>query len=143
MQLDIPDGAQLHIVIGKPPLLALPDETAAPRAAARTGHYLLKGVAALALLCGGFEAGRHVADRPGAGGPLQAALAQPRPAPTAATGQHAFPERPLLRDATGQAAAQVPAAFAAQLRQPPVVIPPPGQPATGGAPGRNAFGLEN
>ena len=143
MELVIPEDTQVHILIGKAPLLALPEPTIPDVPPAGRGRKLLRGTLALVLLAGAFVAGRHY--------PGQAAVAA-RPAvamsaPPPPTGQFAFPDRPLPQPSTATPApheelGQVPASFAEQLRQAPDVMPPPGQ-TPGAAPGKNPFGLEN
>ena len=110
MELVIPDGAQVHITVGHPPLLALPDEsraitatTARPRG--RLGKALLAGI----FLIGAFEAGRtfpHHADATSA--------AQP-PAVVAGSGV-----------AEDRDAGEIPRAFRDRIEQAPQVVPPPG-----------------
>jgi hypothetical protein len=145
MELVIPAGVQVHITIGRTPLLALPDEIARERPPARPSRPLLKGVLALVLLFGAFEVGRHVAAWPDTTGPTRAAFAMPGQAPALGPEQHAFPDRPLPREAVaaGAPAQQIPPEFRQQLEQPPSVIPPPGQTPPGAAPEKNPFGLEN
>ena len=59
MELVIPDGAQVHITVGQPPLLALPQD---PRAVAslpeRSSGRIVKSLLAGVLLIGAFQAGR-------------------------------------------------------------------------------------
>ena len=146
MELVIPEGAQVHITVGHPPLLALP-ATSTPQAlpeAPQRRRPLLKGTLAVALLAGVFVAGRHSGAPPAPIGTATAALTAANPGPPPV--ERAFPEAPLPHtpppvSAQGQAPAQVPPALAEQLRQPPTVIPPPGQPAPG-AGASNPFGLQ-
>ena len=156
MELVIPDGALVHIAIGNPPLLALPSEAPAAPAlppAPRRGHPYLKGLLALVLLVGAFEAGRRLPPSGEGVAPARAALATRDALPPSAD-QALLPGRPSSFEPTppnrAAAPAQVPPSFAEQLRQPPTILPPPGRstsgnpggPAgtTGSAPG-NAFGL--
>lgn len=145
MELVIPERAQVHITIGKPPLPALPDETAPARPTAHPGHAVLKGGLALVLLFGAFDVGRHVAARPDYTGTTRATLAMPGQAPALGHEQHAFPERPLPPEAlaSGAPVQHIPPEFRQQLEQQPTVIPPPGQTMPGGVSGKNPFGLEN
>jgi len=146
MQIEIPDGAYVHLSIGHAPVPLLP---APPLSAPAPGamavlkpRRLLTSVAALLVLCGGYEVGRHTGPR---GTDLQAAQAAPA-TPSAAAApmreQHAFPDRPLPRVPAAAAAdpSQVPPAFTEQLRAAPAVQPPPGQPSSGSG-GVNPFGL--
>jgi hypothetical protein len=152
MQFEIPDYAQVHIVVGPPasaeggarfepgPIDALVTLSGAPAQPPQRRHFgrlLLKSSLAVVLLAFSFAVGRHF------GG---------------ATSLHAIntASRTALALPPPQPASQVPAEFTQQLQQPPTVIPPPGQtaaPAEPGAgsaasaaaptPGRNPFGLEN
>ena len=134
MELVIPNGAQVHITIGKPPLLALPSETAPQPATLKSGGRFLKGVIAGVLILGAFQAGRVMSHR---GDPIpsaQASVEERKP--------------PVLPRAAAAAdppeAAEIPPAFREKLTQPPQVAPPPGQAAVV-APGTptpaNPFGL--
>jgi hypothetical protein len=136
MELVIPDGAQVHITVGQPPLLALPQD---PRAVAslpeRSSGRIVKSLLAGVLLIGAFQAGRflpHHAETASAAQPTAAA------ASPGVTGS--------------SAAGEIPPAFRAQIAQPPHVVPPPGA-ATGGSTGgatapatapapANPFGLQ-
>ena len=107
MELVIPDGVQVHITVGHPPLLALPHDP--PAVASPPGlprGRIAKGLIAGVFLVGAFQAGRlspHRAET--------AAAAQP-PAAVATT--------------DGSAAAEIPPAFRALLGEPPHVVPAPG-----------------
>ncbi len=145
MQIEVPDGAYVHVSIGHAPVPLLPaPPLAAPapgRAVAFKRRRLLTSVAGLLMLFGGYEVGRHTGPR---GADLQSAQAAPA-TPSAATAalreQHAFPDRPLPRiPAAAADPGQVPAAFTDQLRAAPTVQPPPGQPPSGSG-GANPFGL--
>jgi hypothetical protein len=146
MNLQIPEGANVHIIIGNAPPLALTDQrTELP---ARSGGRRLAGatfkVALVGLLViGSFWVGEQrgqAADNyagiaapppveqafplqtpPGQAGPPQAAAAAPGQAPQG-----------------GVPAAGVPPNFAAQLQQPPTIQPAPGS-ASGN---KNPFGLD-
>ena len=166
MQLEIPEDAHVQIIIGSPAsvacggtLPALRNPPPAEQPAPRSGRLLLKGGVLVMLLADSFAGGGYFANRPHAPELTRAAAALPRPAPSSE--QHAFPDRPLAREATVPApSGQVPAEFRKQLQQPPTVIAPPGQAAvspapgltppqplgvagTGSAPVKNPFGLEN
>jgi hypothetical protein len=139
MQFEIPDGAQVQIIVGSsipaangrtlPALL----EGKCERPATRSGRPLLKGSLVVMLLAASFAAGHYL------GGPntpevARVAAALPRPAPSSE--QHPFPDHPLPREATVPGpSGQVSAEFKTQLRQPPTVISPPGQAAALPAPG--------
>jgi hypothetical protein len=110
MELVIPDGTQVYITVGQPPLFALPHESnaAAPQPARSSGR-IVKTLLAGVLLIGAFQAGRflpHHPDIPSAAQPASAAA--------------------VLGMAGSGAAGEIPAAFRAQVVQPPQVIPPPG-----------------
>jgi len=147
MELVIPDGAQVHITVGHPPLLAPPPAQVPQRlteaVALPRRRTLLKGAAVAALLLGAFLVGRHSGIPPAPIDPATAAMTGPNLGPVPV--EHAFPDRPLSQTAAagpapGQPAAQVPPALAEALRKPPTVIPPPGQAAPPvGAP--DPFGL--
>jgi hypothetical protein len=166
MQFEIPEGAHVHIIIGKPTscafsprtcaegkacakldpgvggeFLALPGEATAARPTRRYGRLLLKGSLGLMLLTGTFAIGQHFGSSLHAPDLARTAAALPRPAPPAE--QHTFLEHPQPREAPPQIAGQVPADFQKQLQQPPTVTPPPGQTDAPGTPGKNPFGLEN
>jgi len=131
MQFEIPEDAQVHIVIGKP----------GPGPAPRFGRLLLKGALGVMLLAGSFAVGQHFGSSSRAPELAGTAAALPRPAPGAE--QYAVPDRPQPREAPGQTDGRVTADFQRQLQQPPTVTPPPGQAIAPGTPGKNPFGLEN
>ena len=156
MQFEIPEDAHVHIVISKPTsvkacagidpgaggeLLVLPSEVAAARPAPRFGRFLLKSGVGVMLLAGSFAVGHHFGSSPRAPELAWTAAALPRPALNAE--QYAFPDRPQPREAPAPNAGEVTADFQRQLRQPPTVIPPPGQTGAPERPGKNLFGLEN
>ena len=146
MSFEVPEGASVQIIVGRPPLLALPDETGRPAQPVRQGGFgrtVLTGLVALALLAGGYVIGQHSTGPNGAGGTVTAQAAIPAPPPV----RQAFPDHALAAAPAAApgapASAQVPPAFTQELYQPPTVVPPPGQ-ASGSAPSaRNPFGLEN
>ena len=123
MQLEIPDGAHVHILIGKAPPLALTDQTGSPRPMTAT-RSLIRGALVAALLCGSFLVGKQF-------GPVRTVAAE------ASTSQSFAP--PDSRSAgPGAAPAAVPPEFTQQLQRPPTVLPPPGRT----PPGKSPFGLE-
>jgi hypothetical protein len=144
VQFDLPDQAQLLIVIGDSPTLApirglhsAPVLESTPSQHRRPKLKML-GVAALmavAFLTGQYQGLRHtqreVAANIAAVTPTQptghglnyAELAQPSPPPPPAD--------------------QIPSAFTRQLHQQPVITPPPGMPQTKDRQGTRAFGLED
>ena len=120
MQLEIPDGARVHITIGGPLLLASPPDTVANQTPAKLNRPLLTGIAVVAVLFVGFQFWRN---GPGHGGAMQAAsMAQATERPPSTT--------------------EVPPGFRQRLDLPAQVTPPPGQ-MTGAAADKsvNAFGL--
>ncbi len=144
MSFEVPEGASVQIFIGKPSLLALPDETGRrdDRPQPHRRHRpVVKVLAAAALLGGGFFVGQHTRLSPTANvATASFDTAGVRPPPPV---DHAFPDHALAAEPPTTASPQVPPALAQQLQQPPTVVPPPGQSATSGDPGKNAFGLEN
>jgi hypothetical protein len=135
MELVIPDGAQVYITVGQPPLLALPHQPHAvapqyPPQPERSGGRIVKTLLAGVVLLGAFQAGRLLPHQPDT-----AAAAQPTTAHLTAAAAPGATE--------SSAAGEIPQAFRAQVAQPPQVIPPPGAPpaaggsATGGS-GRSA-----
>jgi len=163
LQLTVPDGVQVHVTIGNRPVPWVPGEVA-PRSPRRSDGYprrsgavptTLKGLLTVVVLGGTFAAGIFAGSPPRSSSLAAALAAMPVPPPAGYAApprpflpeQHGFPDRPLPREPAGLAApaaaqAQVPEQFAQQLRQPPTIIPPPGQ-AAGGPAARNAFGLDN
>jgi hypothetical protein len=110
MELVIPDGAQVHITIGQPPLLALPrDPSAATSPTDRPRGRIAKGFVAGVFLIGAFQVGwflPHHAET--------ASAAQP-----AASGAGSGVTE-------GSAAAEIPPAFRTRMAQPPRLTLPPG-----------------
>jgi hypothetical protein len=145
MQIEVPDGAYVHVSIGHAPMPLLPAPLLAAPAPGGVAPFkrrrLLTSMAGLLVLFGGYEIGRLTGPR---GADLQAAQAAPATlsaATAALREQHAFPDRPLPRiPAPATDPGQVPAAFTDQLRVAPTVQPPPGQPPSGSG-GANPFGL--
>ena len=58
MNFEISDGAQVQVIIGKAPLLALPDGTEAERPKSSLGRPILMAAIAVLLLGGAFTGGR-------------------------------------------------------------------------------------
>jgi hypothetical protein len=113
MRLEIPEGANVQILIGQTPALALPDETRSRHPAVGVGGLMVKGVLGGVVVVTVATLGLHMmltGTQAAAGG-----------------------ETPARR------ADQVPPAFQRQIEQQPTVTPPPGQQ----PPGKNPFGLEN
>jgi len=147
MNFDIPEGANVHIFIGKSLPLALTDQRAEFPQRSR-GRGILGGTLKLAvigvLVIGGFWIG----EQRGQAASDAAGFAAPPPVEQAFPSQAAAAAPPLAppSSASGQVPpGQVPPSFAAQLQQPPTIQPPPGQ-NTGTAAGngpQSAFGLQN
>jgi len=133
MHLEIPEGANVQIIVGGAAPLALADESRQARTSQTGGRPILKGLVVAIALVGTFVVGEHFGGR--AAGTQTAAVSMSRHSP--AGEQHAFPDTPLPNPQRQQASSGVPPEFQNELRQPPTVTPPPGT-----APGKNAFGLE-
>jgi hypothetical protein len=136
MELVISDGAQVHITVGHPPLLAPPSsqllQTPSEAVPPPRRRPLVKGVLVMTLLVGAFLVGRHYGAASEPIGQATAALSAPNPGPLL--------DRDAVGPPQGEPVAQVPPALAEALRQPPTVVPPPGQAAPpGSAP--DPFGL--
>jgi len=139
MQLEIPDGVQVHLTIGAPhaaaPLLALADGTAARDRTPSTMARFAKGMVLAGLLVGCFQAGRLTSPRTGPVQAVQAANASTAAQP---------PASPLAPAPFAQPASnEVPPAFRDQLARAPQVTPtapPAPSPSSGQAP-PNPFGL--
>jgi hypothetical protein len=138
MQLVIPDGAEIHITVGRPTPLALAHNPHLPLPApVPAGRRFFKGLALGTVLVVAFQAGRWLPHHPDT---VSAAQASSAALPAQSTPEHGV-------------AADIPPAFRAQMAQPPQVIPPPGKgtaapPTPGtpdaGAPSRpNPFGLQD
>jgi hypothetical protein len=134
MHLEIPDGANVQIFVGSPTPLALTDESRQARSVRTGGRPILKSLVVAIALIGTFVAGQHFGGR-AAGGQTAAGVSMSRSLPPGE--QHAFPNAPLLNPRPEQATGGVPAEFQNQLRQTPIVTPPPGE-----ASRKNPFGLE-
>ena len=145
MTFDIPDHAQVRVFIGdKLPMATL--RVAAPtiEPAPSRGRPLLKASGVAVLVAVAFLVGQHFGVRYVRLDLASAAGAAPSGTRPVVPEQHAFPERPLPSpDSPPPAPDQVPPAFAQQLRQPPVISPPPGTPPAGSARAAHPFGLED
>jgi hypothetical protein len=147
MSVELPEGASIQIIVGRPPLLALPDETGRPAQPVRRGGFgrtVLTGLAGLAVLGGGYVIGQHSTGPNGAGGTVTAQAAIPAPPPV----RQSFPDHAGAPAAPAvapgaPASAQVPPAFTQELHLQPTVVPPPGQTSGSAASAKNPFGLEN
>ena len=135
MQLEIPEGANVQIIVGNSAPLALADESRQTGASRGGARPILKGLIVAIVLVGTFVVGQHFGGRAAGTHTAVAAASMPRPAPTGE--QHAFPDPPLPNPPRQQASVGVPPEFQSELRQPPTVTPPPGAAST-----KNPFGLE-
>ena len=133
MHLEIPEGANVQIIVGSPTPQALADESRQARPAQTGGRPILKGLAVAIGLVGTFVVGQHFGGR--AANTQTAAVSMPPPARN--TEQHAFSDAPLPNPQPQQASGGVPPEFQNQLRKPPTVTPPPGTTS-----GKTPFGLE-
>jgi hypothetical protein len=143
MQLYIPEGAHVHIVVGQRPDLPLVDEANHAPPASGIGRPLLLGGLALTVILGGLAVLRQFPDQSDSA--IRPVLAIPHPNPLREP--RTFPEPALPRlsgnaTATTDGPGQVPQPFTDQLRQAPTVEPPPGRPAvTPDSQAVNPFGL--
>lgn len=135
MHFEIPEGANVHIIVGNSAPLALVDESRQAGTLRTGGRPVLKGLVVAIVLVGTFVVGQHFGGRAAGTQTAAAAASMPRPAPTGE--QHAFPDLPLPNPQRQQASGGLPTEFQNELRQPPTVTPPPGS-----ASGKNPFGLE-
>ena len=135
MLLEIPEGANVQIIVGNAAPLALADESRQTGTLRTGGRPVLKGLVVAIVLVGTFVVGQHFGGRTAGTQTAAAAASMPRPAPTAK--QHAFPDLPLPNPRRQQVSGGVPPEFQNELRQPPTVAPPPGAAST-----KNPFGLE-
>jgi hypothetical protein len=156
MNLQIPEGANVHIIIGNAPPLALTDQRA--ELPARSGGRRLAGATFKVALVGllvigsfwvGEQRGQAADNYAGiaAPPPVEQAFplqtppgqAQPGQAPPGQAGPpQAAAAAPGQAPQGGVPAAGVPPNFAAQLQQPPTIQPAPGS-ASGN---KNPFGLD-
>lgn len=139
MQLEIPDGVQVHLTIGAPhaaaPLLALADGTTARLRTPSAMVRFVKGVALAAILVGCFQAGRLTSSRTE---PVQAAQAANASAAAQVSASSLIPAPSAQTPST-----EVPPAFRDQLARAPQATPtaPPAPPPGRGQPPPNPFGL--
>ena len=151
MNLQIPEGANVHIIIGNAPPLALTDQRAelparsgSRRFAGATFKVALVGLLVIGSFWVGEQRGQAADNYAGIAAPPPVEQAFPLQAPPgqAPPGQAGPPQAAAA--APGQApqggvpAAGVPPNFAAQLQQPPTIQPAPGS-ASGN---KNPFGLD-
>ena len=151
MNLQIPEGANVHIIIGNAPPLALTDQRA--ELPARSGGRRLAGATFKVALVGllvigsfwvGEQRGQAADNYAGISAPPPVEQAFPLQAPPgqAPPGQAGPPQAaaaaPGQEPQGGVPAAGVPPNFAAQLQQPPTIQPAPGS-ASGN---KNPFGLD-
>jgi hypothetical protein len=141
MNLEIPEGANVHIFIGKAPTLALTDQRAEvverSRGRGLLGRTLKVGLVGI-LVIGGFWIGEQRSQTATA----DTGFAAPPPVSQAFPSQAGIPNQAAARPPAPNAG-QVPPSFQAQLQQPPSIQPPPGQNSGSGNNGANAFGLSN
>jgi len=120
MEVVIPNGTQVHITIGQPPLLALPyDKRAVAIPSEGPRGRIAKGLLAGFVLVGAFQAGRFL----------------PHRAETASAAQLAAGRSGTGATESGGGNGEIPTAFRAQMGQPPQVVPPPGAAPAGTAGG--------
>ncbi len=141
MNLEIPEGANIQIIIGRAPPLALSDQRGDTPVRTRSRGLLgttLKFAGIAVVIFGAFWAGEQRVQPADA----DVGFAAPPPVNQAFTGQAPGPSRADAQTpATG--AGQVPPGFQAQLQQPPSIQPPPGQNAGSGSGNSNPFGLQS
>ena len=141
MNLEIPEGANVHIFIGKAPPLALTDQRAdvAERSRGRglLGRTLRVGLVGI-LVVGGFWIG----EQRGQTATADTGFVAPPPVNQAFPSQTGVPSQAAAQPPAPQAG-QVPPSFQAQLQQQPSVQPPPGQNSGSGNSAAAAFGLSN
>jgi hypothetical protein len=140
MHLEIPEGTNVQIIVGRPAPLALTDETDDAHRSQSTGRPILKSLSAALVLSGSFFAGAYFGGHATGTQLAAGAVSTPRLSPT--NEQHAFPDAPLPNPQPQQqpqaaVSGQVPPEFRNQLRQQPTVTLPPGQTSD-----KNPFGLE-
>jgi hypothetical protein len=142
MNFQIPEGANVQIIIGGAAPLALTDQRAQPpeETTRKRGRSVLFTVVKLAgvavFVIGGFWLGEQRVQAASEDGGFAAPPAV----------QQAFPTGPLAPSppvTPGNAPQTLPSGFQAQLQQAPSIQPPPGQVSgsPAGAAGQNAFGL--
>ena len=148
MNLQIPEGANVHIIIGNASPLALTDQRAelpparsgGRRFAGATFKVALVGLLVIGSFWVGEQRGQAAIDDAGIAAPPPVEQAFPLQTPPGQTGpsQAAAAAAPDQAPQGGVPAAGVPPNFAAQLQQPPTIQPAPGS-ASGN---KNPFGLD-
>lgn len=142
MNLEIPDGANVHIFIGRASPLALTDQRAEPPPRSRGRGIIgasLKFTSIAMLVIGAFWVGEQRVQTASADTgfatppPVNQAFPNAAPSPSQAAAQLPSPAAPD----------QVPPNFQTQLQQPPSIQPPPGQNSGAANANPNAFGLSN
>jgi hypothetical protein len=142
MNFEIPEGANVHIIIGRAPPLALTDQRVEPPLRPRGRGIIgpaLKFASIAVLVIGAFWVGEQRVQAAGADTgfaappPVNQAFPSAAPPPSQAAAE---PPSPTTPD-------QVPPDFQAQLQQPPNIQPPPGQNSGSANGNQNAFGLSN
>jgi hypothetical protein len=114
MNLEIPDRAQVQVMIRKAPFVAIPDGTEAEHSKPSPVRSIPLGMIAVLLLTGVFIGGRLVGPHGAHSGLVLAAEAVPHlPPPPIRQG---FPDH-TLTDPAANAAGQVPEAFQRDLQQ--------------------------
>ncbi len=137
MNLQIPEGANVHIMIGSGPALALTDQRAELPARSRS-RGILGATFKVGLVCLLVIGSFWIGEQRGQGADDDAGIGAPPPITQAFPSQAAAAEPPAP-----SAAGQVPPSFTAQLQQQPTIQPAPGQTPASGTGSQNAFGLDN
>jgi hypothetical protein len=142
MNFEIPEGANVHIIIGRAPPLVLTDQRAEPPLRPRGRGIIgttLKFTSIAVLVIGAFWVGEQRVQAAGADtgfaapSPVNQAFPSVVPPPSQAEAQ-----RPSVAPPD-----QFPPSFQAQLQTPPDIQPPPGQNPAAANGNQNAFGLSN
>jgi hypothetical protein len=136
MNFEIPEGANVHIFIGRAPTLALTDQRAEPPVRSRGRGIIgttLKFTSIAVLVIGAFWVGEQRVQAAGA----DTGFAAPPPV------NQAFPSQAAAEPPSPATPDQVPPDFQAQLQQAPNIQPPPGQNSGSANGNQNAFGLSN
>jgi hypothetical protein len=127
MNFEIPEGANIQIIIGRVPPLALTDQRTEAPVRTRDRSVIgttLKFAGIAMLVFSAFWVGEQR---------VQPAQAFPNQAPAPSQAEAQTP---------GAGAGQVPPDFQAQLQQPPSIQPAPGQNTGSGGGNNNPFGLQ-
>jgi hypothetical protein len=142
MNLEIPEGAHIQILIAGSAFPALTDQVQrAPERLERrrSSRPIATTAVAMMLLAGGFLVGQHTRLAPAT--PAIASASQTLAGPPPVT--KAIPDHALAGPAQPSPTAPMPSALVQQLQAPPTVVPPPGQPSVSAPTTKNAFGLDN